>query len=177
LTCRWQENLDTVRFINDNLSAGAARDDLLGRPTFYFRLQIILGFFTFFILSVVITAGAMLTINRIEKKIDTVRTWEQFLFNIEQARRWEKNYFLYGTNLPEALQSIEEARQILEENLAYLEHMSIPWQKEEILRHLDLYHAGLKRLAPMVANENNTMVARAEIETDLRHYGPGRQGA
>jgi two-component system, NtrC family, sensor kinase len=152
-------------------STGAGRDDLLGRPSFNFRLQIILGFFTFFILSVVITTAAMLIINRIEKKIDIVQTWEKFLFNIEQARRWEKNFFLYGTNLSDALQSTQQARHILDENIRHLEIMSIPWRKEEIIRHLELYYASLKKLEPLILDEYNTAVARQAIEADLRRYG------
>jgi two-component system, NtrC family, sensor kinase len=163
--------LDSTPSNTNNTFDGEGRDDLLGRPTFYFRLQIILGFFTFFILSVLITTGAMVIINRVEKKLDIVQTWEQFLFNIEQARRWEKNYFLYGTNLDEALQSTAEARAILDENIRYLESMSIPWQKEEIIRHLDLYYASLKKLEPLVPAIYNTDSARQAIEADLRRYG------
>ncbi|MCJ8502756.1 sensor histidine kinase [Desulfatitalea alkaliphila] len=147
------------------------RDDLLGRPSFNFRLQIILGFFTFFILSVVITIGAMLTISRIERKIETVSTWERFLYNIEQARRWEKNYFLYGTNLDDALESTANAQAILNENLHYLEQMSIPWPKEELMRDLALYQSSLKMLAPISLQEFNTADGRMAVEADLRRYG------
>jgi two-component system, NtrC family, sensor kinase len=171
VTQRREQKMDIMWPSHNQPPPRAAEYDLLDRPTFNFRLQIILGFFTFFILSVVITAGAMLTIHRIEQKISIVQTWEQFLFNIEQARRWEKNYFLYGTNLQEAFQSIEEARRILEENIRKLEIMSIPWQKEEIIRHLDLYLASLKKLDPLVINQFNTAEARQRIEADLRHYG------
>ncbi|MBR9980048.1 MAG: HAMP domain-containing protein, partial [Desulfatitalea sp.] len=158
-------------FTSSNTPFNADHDDLLGRPTFNFRLQITLGFFTFFILSVVITVGAMLTISRIEKKIETVRTWEQFLFNIEQARRWEKNYFLYGTNLNEALESTATASRILKSNLHHLEIMSIPWRKEEILRDLELYQTNLQMLEPVAMHEFNTAEGRVAIEADLRRYG------
>jgi two-component system, NtrC family, sensor kinase len=166
-----EEGFASVSFSSSDTPFHAERDDLLGRPTFNFRLQITLGFFTFFILSVVITVGAMLTIGRIEKKIETIQTWERFLFNIEQARRWEKNYFLYGTNLDEALQSTQEARRILEENLHHLEVMSIPWKKEEIIRHLELYQANLKMLKPVLTHDFNTSNARMAIEANLRRYG------
>jgi two-component system, NtrC family, sensor kinase len=160
-----------VWFFN-SIPAHDNRDDLLGRPSFNFRLQIILGFFTFFILSVVITIGAMLTISRIERKIETVSTWERFLYNIEQARRWEKNYFLYGTNLDDALESTAASRNILNDNLHYLDRMSIPWRKEEIMRDLALYQGSLKMLEPVALHGfNTTPDGRIAVEADLRRYG------
>ncbi len=145
--------------------------DLLGRPLFSFRLQIILGFFTFFILSVVITLAAKFALDSIEKRINTVQTWERFLFHIEQARRWEKNFFLYGTNLEDALQSTSEAHTILEENLEYLKIVSVPSQKEEIVQHLDLYHSELTKLSQLVQDKRMTQELQHEIEGNLRHYG------
>ncbi len=158
-------------FATVETSRTGPEEELLGRPIFNFRLQIILGFFTFFILSVLITAAAMFAINRIEKKISSIQAWEQFLFNIEQARRWEKNYFLYGTNLQDALQSTEKARTILSENAADLQVISMPWQKEETIRNMELYHAGLKKLERLVEHEDNPPGVQGEIEVDLRRYG------
>lgn len=159
-----------MRFFNFNIPRGEG-DDLLGRPSFNFRLQIILGFFTFFILSVVITLGAMVIISRVERKIETASTWERFLYNIEQARRWEKNFFLYGTNLDDALESTAAARKILDDNLHHLERMSIPWHKEEIISDLESYQISLQMLAPIALQEFNTADGRIAIEADLRRYG------
>jgi two-component system, NtrC family, sensor kinase len=145
--------------------------DLLDRPIFNFRLQIILGFFTFFILSVVITISAMVTINKIEKRIATVQTWDRFLFNIEQARRWEKNFFLYGTNLNDALESTSEAVEILSENINNLDSPDYSWQKEEIIRHLDRYHIELNRLTQLVEGKRVQTAFQNEIEKNLRQYG------
>ncbi len=162
---------DTIAAQGKN-DIAADEKDLLERPVFSFRFQIILGFFTFFILSVVVTVGAMITINQIEKKITTVQTWEQFLFNIEQARRWEKNFFLYGTNLEDALSSTTEAQAILAENLKKFEGSSIPAAKENIKKHLDLYHGKLLQLNQLVKESPDHSIPRADlIENDLRRYG------
>lgn len=157
----------------DKTAQMATPDDkvLLDRPIFNFRLQIILGFFTFFILSVVITISAMVTINKIEKRIATVQAWEQFLFHIEQARRWEKNFFLYGTNLQDALDSTAEAVIILDENINKLDFTVKSKHKEEIVRHLELYQIEMERLSRIVAESRFNFPFQNEIENNLRHYG------
>lgn len=145
--------------------------DLLERPVFSFRLQIILGFFSFFILSVAITIAAMITINGIEKRFATVQTWERFLFSIEQARRWEKNFFLYGTNLNEALQSAQEARDIVEKNRRNLDIVTSPMMQEQIIEELDLYYSLLHDLSELVKTGHNVSSVQDVIENGLRHYG------
>ncbi len=145
--------------------------DLLERPAFNFRLQIILGFFTFFILSVAITIAAMVTINGIEKRIATVQVWERFLFNIEQARRWEKNFFLYGTNLSDALQSADDARDLLDRHLKDLKIASSPQKKQQIIEEMELYYSELHDLSELVKTGHNVPAVQDEVENRLRHYG------
>ncbi len=156
--------------INDKNGVIDNEKELLERPVFSFRLQIILGFFTFFILSVVVTIGAMIAINQIEKKFANVQTWERFLFNIEQARRWEKNYFLYGRNLEEALSSTAEAKALLDENLKKFEESEIPVYKEAIKKNLVLYQSNLLKLR-QIERENPDSMPPDDIEGNLRHYG------
>ena len=144
---------------------------LLDRPAFSFRLQIILGFFSFFILSVAITIAAMITINGIEQRIATVQTWERFLFSIEQARRWEKNFFLYGTNLDEAVQSAKEAKDLLENNLKNVNVVTSPAIKKKIIEEMDLYYFLLFDLSELVQTGANVPSVQNVIENGLRHYG------
>jgi two-component system, NtrC family, sensor kinase len=145
--------------------------ELLGRPAFSFRFQIILGFLIVFLLSVAIIVGAMVAINHIQKLITTFQTWQSFLFDIEQARRWEKNFFLYGTNLQEALDSSHKAKKILEENLPSLDVLAVPRQKGEITGHLEKYHAFLQDLSRLAETGGLSDRLKAELETLLRHYG------
>jgi signal transduction histidine kinase len=145
--------------------------ELLERPAFSFRFQIILGFLVVFLLSLAIIVGTMVTINHIQKLIATFQTWQSFLFDIEQARRWEKNFFLYGTNLQEALDSSRQAKKILEENLPRLDVFPNPKQKEEIVHHLDTYHEQLEDLYRLAGDGRLSDRLKAEIETALRHYG------
>lgn len=144
---------------------------LLGRPAFSFRFQIILGFLIVFLLSVAIIVGAMVAISHIQRLITTFQTWQGFLFDIEQARRWEKNFFLYGTNLQEALDSSHQAKKVLAENLPSLDVFTDLRQKKEILVHLEKYHELLQDLSRLNEGGGLSDRLKAELETTLRHYG------
>ncbi len=145
--------------------------ELLERPAFSFRFQIILGFLIVFLLSVAIIIGAMVAVNHIQRRIITFQTWQRFLFDIEQARRWEKNFFLYGTNLQEALDSSHEAQKILKENLEALEAISGPRGKDEVVFHLSKYHALLQDLYQLAQAGTLSVRLKDELEGNLRHYG------
>ncbi len=73
-----------------NTPVDAIDRELLKRPSFSFRLQLVLGFLLLFFLSLAIIIGSMIAINRIQKKLYFVQASERFLFEVEQARRWEK---------------------------------------------------------------------------------------
>ncbi|MDI6789209.1 MAG: ATP-binding protein [Thermodesulfobacteriota bacterium] len=144
---------------------------LLERPSFSFRLQVILGFLVFFILSMVIIIGSMVVINRIQKKLHLVQTWERYLFDIEQARRWEKNYFLYGTNLNDAVQSARNAKIILSQNLEKLQISVSPQHTKKIVKHLDAYIELLHELVVLEKEGGKTTARKHEIEITLRKHG------
>jgi two-component system, NtrC family, sensor kinase len=140
-------------------------------PSISFRMQIILGFMIFFLLSVTITVGAMTIINRIQHRIVAFQTWELFLFHIEQARRWEKNFFLYGTNLEDALASVAEARTLLEENKEILLDTSPPLPQEQLLSPLTAYSSLLDELEHTMKNQASFSEHGQHIEAGLREHG------
>lgn len=87
--------LPATRFPSSSPPSASAADskEREGRPAFVFRFQIILAFAVIFILSVTIIAGAILTVHQVEQLLLASQTWQSFLFEAEQARRWEKNFF------------------------------------------------------------------------------------
>ena len=97
----------------DEACFAEAQKDLTARPTMNIRTKIILGFFLLFFLC----AGASITYlimgSRIDKKVRFMETVNNYSFEIQQARRYEKNFFLYKTNLPDALETMQNAREIL----------------------------------------------------------------
>ncbi|MFH1672591.1 MAG: ATP-binding protein [Pseudomonadota bacterium] len=149
----------------------AADRELLKRPSFSFRLQLILGFLLFFILSMAISIGAMVAINRIQQKTSFLQASSKYLFEIEQARRWEKNYFLYGTNLDDATRCAGNAAIVLSENLQHFKIVPFPEQTEAIVRHLDTYRSLLNELVILERRGIENAERKHEIETSLRGHG------
>ena len=96
--------------------AVAAEKALQERPVFSIRLQVYLSVFLLF---VIVLASGLLTstiTSRVEREIHLYEVTSKFLFEIDQARRFEKNFFLHGTNLDDALEQVHSARRILREN-------------------------------------------------------------
>ncbi len=109
----------------DKLTADVERESehaLLERPGFSIRARIILAFLMsfFFLLSFVITT--IFYISRMNSKQDFLEDAANFSFNIQQARRHEKNYILYHdtTDLFDAIDYVRKASYIFKKNDAEL---------------------------------------------------------
>jgi hypothetical protein len=92
-----------------------AQKGLTERPTMNIRTKIILGFSLLFLFSAGVSITYLMLSISIDKKVKFMETLNNYSFEIQQARRYEKNFFLYRTNLPEALEDIQTARQILKQ--------------------------------------------------------------
>ena len=82
----------------------AAEKALKERPVFSIRLQVY--FSVFFLFAIVLAIGLLTsaTTSRVEREIHLYEVTSKFLFEVDQARRFEKNFFLHGTNLDDALE-------------------------------------------------------------------------
>ncbi len=145
--------------------------ELLERPRFTFRLHMLLVFLLFSFLSMAIIIGSVIGINRIQKKLHFVQTSERYLFQIEQARRWEKNYFLYNTNLEDAVQSADNAKTLLSQNLKKVITVLSTKETDTIIKHLDRYRDLLQELIVLEKNGIENTEKKEEIETSLRKHG------
>jgi len=113
--------------------------DVLSRPRFSLRTHILLMFILLSSLSMTLVIGSVIGINHIQKKFSFFQISEKYLFDIAQARRWEKNYFLYGTNLEDAVQSANNAKKILSDNLKKVTIILSQEKTTIIIQHLDKY--------------------------------------
>ena len=129
--------------------AEAARQALLTRPRFSFRTQIFLGFFLAFLFSFGIATSMVITIYLVENKMKFLEIASEYVMEIQQARRFEKNYFLYGTNLQDALEQVYLAKTILEKNSDELLRVAGDKRDSMIIPHLQRYEELLKRLAAL----------------------------
>ena len=94
------------------------------RPRISIRLWVALGFMLTFLLICALTISAIVFLSRLGTKERFIEKAGNYLFEIQQARRFEKDYLLYGTDVEEALSFVNNARHILEayrEDFAFFE--------------------------------------------------------
>jgi signal transduction histidine kinase len=155
----------------DTLGAEAQRA-LKERPSLSIRTKISLGFILFFFLSLGITVASVITLIRIQAKLVFVESAESYMFEIQQARRFEKNYFLYGTNLVDALVHVHSAQQVLQRSPGEMSSVVGAKNFSTMQGHIRRYEELLNRLAEHERSEGvNNPQRRESIEEELREHG------
>jgi two-component system, NtrC family, sensor kinase len=165
---------DTLEGSYDRIAAiETARKALISRKRLTLRLQICLSFSLIVLIGVVIAVALVMINSRVEEKLHFLEITEEFTLEIIQARRFEKNYFLYGTNLSDAVENVYKAREILRRNEGELDKV---FEKTYavILSNIDRYQKLLERLVAMEESETfnpDESRTKKEIELGLRQYG------
>jgi two-component system NtrC family sensor kinase len=148
-----------------------AQKGLTARPTMSIRAKIILGFVLLFLLC----AGASITFlimgSRINQKLRVMETVNSYTFELQQARRFEKNFFLYRTNLPDALENIQNAREILKKEKENITEVIGPEKLNMMSAHLNRYESLLTGLRAGQALSTEPPAPSARIEGELRQHG------
>ncbi|MBW2017295.1 MAG: two-component sensor histidine kinase, partial [Deltaproteobacteria bacterium] len=120
-------------------AAEQARKALLARRHYSLRLQIYLGFFLVLLFAAGIATALVLTMYQVEDKLRFLEIVNDFMIEIQQARRFEKNYFLYGTNLSDALENVYKAREISNRNAEELNAILGKRSRSPIFPNLEQY--------------------------------------
>jgi len=157
--------------VMDKLKSEAQRA-LQERPSFSIRSRVSLGFILCFILSVGITIASFVIVTKIENKLNFMESASKYIFEIQQGRRFEKNYFLYGTNLTDAAEYVHQAKDILR---TYGENMAAVVGErpfKDMARHINLYEEALYRLVELDKKRPEDMpIIVHNIEHELRKHG------
>ncbi|MBF0103526.1 MAG: HAMP domain-containing protein [Desulfobacterales bacterium] len=136
------------------------------RPSFSVRTRLMLAFTLIFSFCLVITLWAIYMVAEIQTKIYFLEISGNYMLEIQQARRFEKNFFLYGTNLADAKEHLLNAEQILKENGLVMESFLGNTSFTTMSNHLVNYHALLLEL-----DRNPDTKQLNQIESDLRQHG------
>ena len=83
------------------------------RPRVSIRLRVALGFVLTFLLICAVVIAAVVFISGLGAKQLFIEKAGNYVFEIQQARRFEKNYLLYGTDFAHALSFVNNARTVL----------------------------------------------------------------
>jgi two-component system, NtrC family, sensor kinase len=91
----------------------SAERALKQRPRLSIRLRVALGFMLTFALICTITITGVAFISKLGAKQLFIEKAANYTFEIQQARRFEKNFLLYGTDLFDALVYVNNAQSVL----------------------------------------------------------------
>ncbi len=149
--------------------AGRAQAALMGRPELSIRTRVIVVFLLLFVLCTASTIAAVAALYSFESRIMFLENASSYSFEIEEARRNEKNFFLYGTGLPEATASANLARTYLERDSTRVKLVAGESAYEQMTRSLDRYESLLRQLMASELAEGTP--GRQEIEVNLRTEG------
>lgn len=142
-------------------------DTQLGsRPTFSIRVKIVLAFSVIFILCGIITFWTIYVLAEFEAKIDFLELSGNYLSEIQEARRVEKNYFLYNSKLDEGFRHLANAKKILVEEADTIMKIVDRENYQKKLDHFLKYESLLKELRNI-----DNVGDKKEIESSLRRHG------
>jgi signal transduction histidine kinase len=142
---------------------------LLERPEISIRTRIIAVFLILFVLCSGVTVAGVVLLSSFESRIIFLERADSYSFQIEEARRYEKNFFLYGTGLPEAFASANLALDYLQEDSVRFREVAGRTGYAGMIESLERYIGLLRQL---MAEESAGMeVGRQEIEAALRTEG------
>jgi signal transduction histidine kinase len=153
-------------------SAREAQRALQERPIISLRARIAAVFLVILVLLCGTTVTAILFIREFKAKALFLETVGDYLFEVQEARRYEKNFFLYGTGLSDALASVHLARGYLEHSSAEIESVIGSKQYADTRKSLSDYSQLLERalLVGTPSGSGGSLQAR-KIEADLRRHG------
>jgi len=168
------EGRESVDRLERQQGIETARQALLSRPRYSLRLHIFLGFFLVFLFAAAIAAVLVVTTYQVENKLRFLEIINDYVLEIQQARRFEKNFFLYGTNLNDALENIEQAKAILKRDARDLSKILGRSSDSFILPGIERYETLLKQLAKTVEDKTAGPLPsadRKQLEVELRKHG------
>ena len=151
-----------------------ARKALLSRKRLNLRLQICLSFFIVFLVAAVAAYVLSEANAKVEKKLRFLEIANDFTVEIIQARRFEKNFFLYKTNLDDALENVYQATAIFDRNIGELEQVLGRNNYKKMISSLNHYGEILERLLAANLNQPSTNKKKAgkeRMEIEVRKIG------
>jgi len=90
-----------------------AEQALLERPAFSLGMRLALAFAALLVVSLAIAATSWIGLTRLEKRLGFLEVADRVDAELLQARRYEKNFFLYGEDLEKAKGHVAEARRLV----------------------------------------------------------------
>lgn len=153
-------------------AALGAERAFLERPTFNIRVRLVLSFLSFVLFAIAVTIGAWILLSRLEGRLRFLEAADRYTMEIQQTRRFEKNYFLYGTNLQDVQDHLANARKLLVSAEPDAIEVLTSAELRRMRAHFDRYQSLVSRLLSIQGGDAPPdRTERTAIETELRDHG------
>ncbi|MCJ7627475.1 MAG: ATP-binding protein [Longimicrobiales bacterium] len=163
---RWTEVDDLAARVEE--AQKAFRD----RPHISIRTRLTLGSLAWFLFTLVLAVGSMINLSNMASKLVFTEAVDHYTFEVQQARRFEKNYFLYRTNLLDALDHVDSAQSILNVEREDIESVIGVPGFQNMTANLLQYEGLLARLRTLdQTSPEGEREELASIEAGLRERG------
>jgi two-component system NtrC family sensor kinase len=120
---------------------------LSDRPTLSIRAKIVLSFALFFALCVAVSLWSIWVITNLEDRIQFLEVAGNLMMEVQQARRYEKNFLLYGANFEDARFHLTNAESTLDRHSATISKVLGESRFRTMEVYISDYHDRLNRLA------------------------------
>ena len=159
---------------HDNEQVDPDNIPLRNRPKKSMRAKITVSFSLFFILCFAITTWSYWVLTKLEDKILFLEITDNYMVEIQQVRRFEKNYLLYGTDLNDAVAHMNLADTILKNHRDTIKSILGRAHFEKMNFNMAKYHTQLialgrakdaqerEKLVPMLREYGSQIVSFAE---------------
>ncbi len=148
-----------------------AEKAFLRRPRVSIRMRIVVGFLLCFFLMAATALIVLAFLYHARSSIRFLAVTENLTFEIQQARRYEKDFFLYGTNLDAAIKHADKAVDMLRSNTVNILDVAGERNLSALNYHLGAYRALLQECRPLPGEPGGLPAGRSEIEASLREHG------
>lgn len=115
------------------------RQALTKRPSFSVRTRLTVIFLIFFLVVAGVSVTTIFMLSDMQDRVELVTLADRFANEIQDARRSEKNFFLYGSDLSEVLDHMSRAEELLEQASSELGHVIGSAQIDSIQHYLNQY--------------------------------------
>ena len=145
---------------------------LLARPRITIRRRLFTMIGLFALGAVAVTVVMWVLIDRVEQKMQFISIADQLNYEILQARRFEKNYLLYGSDLEDVIHHIDAAHLALNQARVELGTSVSSACVVRLERNLWQYREAVNLLERIdQAEVTELSQSRAEIESEIRELG------
>jgi len=148
-----------------------AQAALLHRRRISIRSRVAAAFGFLFLLMAAMSVAAILFLTAVKTRCYFLESMGNYVFEIQQARRFEKNFFLYGSGLADALANTHTAREYLERSAEAVRKVVGDRAFERMRGDLGAYESLLEALVELDGGGEKAAAERGRIEVKLRKTG------